>query len=181
MNILIETPRLLIRQLELADAPGMFEMDSNPSVQKYLGMQPVRSIEESIKSIQFIRQQYLDYGVGRWAVIEKETDNFIGWSGFKWITDLTNGHRNYPDLGYRFLERAWGKGYASEAAIAAVDYGFKTLAYPEIFGIADVENLSSVRILEKVGLRKLSIFDYNGRPHHWLKVENKLANSDYKF
>jgi len=181
MNISIETPRLLIRELELKDAPGMFEMDSNPLVQKYLGMKPVKCIDESIENIRFIRQQYTDYGIGRWAVIEKETNQFIGWSGFKWITDLTNGHSNYPDLGYRFLERAWGKGYASEAAFAALDYGFNVLSYPEIFGIADVENLSSIHILEKVGLRKLCIFDYNGRPHHWLKVENKLVNSDYKF
>ena len=76
----IETERLLLRELQLSDAEGMFELDSNPNVHLFLGNRPVKNIEESIEYIHFVQKQYKDYGTGRWAVILKETNEFLGWS-----------------------------------------------------------------------------------------------------
>ncbi len=59
----------------------------------------------------FIRNQYLENGIGRWAIISKENNEFIRWTGFKWITEQTNGHKNYYDLEYRLLQENWGKRY----------------------------------------------------------------------
>jgi len=67
----IETRRLLIRELLPEDADGMFELESNPNVHLYLGNKPLQSIEESREAIRFIRKQYVDNGIGRWAVLEK--------------------------------------------------------------------------------------------------------------
>lgn len=169
----IQTKRLLLRELTTKDAPGMFLLDSDPLVHQYLGNQPVRDLSQSLSDIEFIKAQYESNGIGRWAVILRQTGEFIGWSGLKLITEPTNGQKNYYDLGYRFIRSAWGKGYAQESALAAIDYGFNILKIDEIIAIADVGNLASIHVLEKVGLEKISLFDYHGRMHHWMKTARK--------
>ncbi|MFC1224967.1 GNAT family N-acetyltransferase [Pedobacter sp. BG31] len=173
MKIFAETERLILRELMPADAEGMFELNSDPDVHRYLGNKPVTSIEQSIAEIEFIRKQYVENGIGRWAVIEKTSGNFLGWSGLKLITETTNNHINYYDLGYRFSKRFWGKGYATETAMAVIDYGFTELKLNEIIGIADINNLGSIYVLEKVGLKRVSVFDYDGTKHVWMKIENQ--------
>lgn len=61
----------------------------------------MQTIDEAPKVIQFIRQQYADYGIGRWAVIEKDSGCFIGWSGLKFITEAENNRIHFYDVGYR--------------------------------------------------------------------------------
>ncbi|WP_262711144.1 GNAT family N-acetyltransferase [Pedobacter frigidisoli] len=92
----------------------------------------------------------------------------------KLITEKTNGYTNYYDIGYRFIRNSWKKGYATESAKAVIEYGFKVLNLPEIIGIADVENFSSIHVLEKIGLKKIEQFDYEQRMHHWMKIENQF-------
>jgi len=173
MKIFAETERLILRELLSTDAAGMFELDADPEVHLYLGNNPVKSIEQSEADIEFIRKQYVENGIGRWAVVEKFSGDFIGWSGLKLITEPTNNHINYYDVGYRFIKRYWGKGYATESAKAAIDYGFDQLNLSEIIGIADVNNMGSINVLEKVGLKRLDLFDYHGRLHHWMKIEKE--------
>lgn len=173
MKIFAETERLMLRELVPEDAAGMFEMDGDPEVHLFLGNKPVQSIEQSKADIEFIRKQYIENGIGRWAVIEKSTGNFVGWAGLKLITELTNNHNNYYDLGYRFSKRFWGKGYATEAAIAVRDYGFNELKLNEIIGIADISNLGSIHVLKKIGLKQIAIFDYHGIQHYWMKIEKQ--------
>ncbi|MFF5379749.1 GNAT family N-acetyltransferase [Pedobacter suwonensis] len=175
MKIFAETERLILRELMPADAEGMFDMNSDADVHRYLGNKPVKSIEQSIAEIEFIRKQYVENGIGRWAVIEKTSGNFLGWSGLKLITATTNNHINYYDLGYRFSKRFWGKGYATETAIAVIHYGFTELKLNEIIGIADINNLGSIHVLEKVGLKRVSVFDYDGTKHLWMRIENQLG------
>ncbi|WP_285056561.1 GNAT family N-acetyltransferase [Pedobacter ginsengisoli] len=81
MKIYAETDRIIMREIVMEDAAAMFEMDSDPEVHRYLYKTPIRSIEETISSINYIRQQYIDYGIGRWAIIDKKTDQFAGWGG----------------------------------------------------------------------------------------------------
>jgi len=172
MKIFAETARLILRELVQADAEGMFEMDGDPEVHLYLGNNPVKSIEQSKADIDFIRKQYTENGIGRWAVIEKATGKFVGWSGLKLIKETNNKHTNYYDLGYRFSKQYWGKGYATETAIAAKNYGFEVLKLDEIIGIADIANLGSIHVLEKVGLKRISTFEYHGIEHHWMEIKN---------
>ncbi|RZK19469.1 MAG: N-acetyltransferase [Pedobacter sp.] len=173
MSVFIETERLILRELKNTDANGMFEMDSDSLVHQFLGNKPVLSIDQSIADIAFIQAQYIENGIGRWAVIEKDSNQFIGWSGLKLIKETNNNHSNYYDIGYRFIRKFWGKGYATESAQAALNYGFRTLQLAQIIGIADIENHNSVKVLEKLGLKKIDIFDYHGRAHHWLAVERQ--------
>lgn len=168
----IETERLLLRELQLSDADGMFELDSNPNVHLFLGNRPVKHIEESIKYIHFVQKQYKDFGIGRWAVILKETNEFLGWSGIKFITDEINGHKNFYEIGYRFIEKHWGKGYATEAGKAFVDYAFNEIKADAIYAYADAGNENSRRILEKLGLRYVNSFEYEEELEVWYELKN---------
>ena len=66
--------------------------------------------------------------IGRFATVLKETNEFIGWTGIKYIDDhVENGNTNFYDYGYRLAEKFWGKGYATEASIAWLTYGFNQI------------------------------------------------------
>jgi len=171
MSKYIETERLLLRELFPSDDLGMFELDSNPEVHKYLGNNPVTDIEESREAIANIRQQYIDNGIGRWAVILKETNEFIGWSGLK-LEKNVNGHDQFYDLGYRFIQKHWGKGYAIETANAFVNYGFNKLNLDAINAYADAVNKASRNVLEKAGLQYVNTFEYEGEEEVWYEMKN---------
>lgn len=171
MKTSIETERLLLRELLPADDAGMFELDSNPEVHIYLGNNPVKSIEEVQEAIVNIRQQYLENGIGRWAVILKETGEFIGWSGLK-LEKNVNGHETFYDLGYRFIQKHWGKGYGYESAKAFVDFGFNEMKLSVINAYADFNNLGSRKILEKVGMHFVNTFEEDGVQEAWYEIKN---------
>src|SRR5580704_19424837 len=97
MSIYIETERLYIRELLAEDEPGLFEMDSDPDVHRYIARKPLKTMEEIRTMLQYVQQQYIDNGIGRWAVIEKDTNEFLGWTGFKLMKEIANGHINHYD------------------------------------------------------------------------------------
>ncbi|MDP2688373.1 MAG: GNAT family N-acetyltransferase [Aequorivita sp.] len=171
MKIHIETDRLLMRDLMDEDVNGMFAMDSDAEVHTFLGNRPISTLEEAQKMIDSIKQQYIDNGIGRWAVVEKESGHFIGWSGFKLITQVIAGRSNFYDLGYRFIKQYWGKGYATETAIASLNYGFSKLDYEEICGMADVNHIASNAILQKIGLVKRNEFTFDGSLHNFYSLK----------
>lgn len=173
MKIHIETHRLLIREIRETDEAGLFELDSNPNVHRYLGNEPVTNIEQIRAVIKMIKQQYADNGIGRWSIIDKETNAFIGWTGFKLVKEEYNGQINFYDLGYRLIEDYWGKGIATEAALACLDYAFNELGFNEIIGMCDVENLASRNVLEKSGMKFVETFDREGVEHNWLRITKR--------
>lgn len=173
-NYMIETERFLIRPLLAEDAAGIFELDSNPKVHAYLGNNPIKTFTEAENVIRFIQKQYEDLGIGRWAIIEKSTGNFAGWTGFKYITEPINHHINYHDLGYRLIEKYWGKGVATETAKACLKHAFETLNLNEVYGICDVENAGSKNVLQKCGFQLLETFNYDNIPHYWLAITKNM-------
>lgn len=158
MQFHIETERLILRNIQLSDIDGMFELDSDPEVHQYLGNKPFTSNSQSEEIIKDIIKQYQDIGIGRWALINKETHEFMGWSGLKLNTITLNGHTNFYDVGYRIIKRFWGNGYATESSIAALDYGFNTLNFDTIYGITEKGNEASHKILLKIGLNYIEDF-----------------------
>ncbi|MCZ4221893.1 GNAT family N-acetyltransferase [Pedobacter rhodius] len=175
MKIFIETERLILREILHSDVDSMFEMDSDRDVHLYIGNNPFTKKTESEANVEFIREQYLQNGIGRWAVIEKTSGNVIGWAGLKLITEMCNNRSGYYDIGYRFIKRYWGKGYASESSSAVINYGFNQMQLSEIIGIADTANLASVKVLERAGLKKIELFNYDGKLHHWMRIEQPLT------
>lgn len=170
MEIFVETDRLILREIIPSDEEGLFKLDSDPEVHRYLGGKPINTLKEARIIIDFIRSQYSEYGIGRWAVVEKHSDTFIGWAGFKWITENVNNHIHYYDLGFRLIRKYWGKGYATEAAAGSLNYGFNQLDSDQIFAITHVNNRASGKVLEKVGFYSTETFVYHGAVHAWYSL-----------
>ena len=172
----IETERLIIREIRKSDLEGMFALDSSTEVHKYLGNKTIKTKEEAEKIIKFIQQQYKERGIGRFAVIEKASGNFIGWSGFKLNQgnkEEVNGFQNFIDIGYRFIPKYWKKGYGLEAAIACLDYGFNTLNFDVIYGSADIKNAGSNKILQKIGLQFVNEFTFENIKANWYELKKE--------
>lgn len=174
----LETRRLILREFEENDFERMFLLDSDPEVMKYIGVPPLTDINESKKIIQMTQKQYADNGVGRFAVIEKESGLLIGWCGLKFLTQELNGYKEVHDLGYRFLPEFWGKGYALESAKASLDYGFNELKIDVIYAVVKFENTGSKHILKKLGFEKTGEFMEPDGIWFWyeLKCENYNSN-----
>ncbi|MEG0760461.1 Protein N-acetyltransferase, RimJ/RimL family [Chryseobacterium piscicola] len=172
-KIFIETERLILREIMPEDAEAFFAMDSNPEVVKYVGTKPLTNINQSVEMIEKILTQYAENGIGRWAVITKEDGKLIGWSGLKRIEKINN-HQNIYDLGYRFIPKYWGKGYATETSIAVLNYAFNEMKLDEVFAYADVGNDVSNHILKKLGFQEKNRFIDEGDDCFWyeLKKEN---------
>lgn len=170
MKIFVETDRIILRELTLADAASMFKMDSDPEVHKYLGNKPFTNIRESEDNIRFIRDQYVANGIGRWAVIDKESNEFVGWGGLKFITTPTNDHIHFYEVGYRFLKEHWGKGYATESAKASLKYAFEEMNLETVYAMAHGENAGSRHALQKSGLKITGHFDHEGIKCDWFEI-----------
>ncbi len=172
MDLILETDRLILREFKLSDAEAFFAMDSNPKVHQYLWNKPVQKMEETIEIIEFVRKQYIENGIGRFAMISKDTNEFIGWAGLKHNTEKVNNKINFYDIGYRLDEKFWGKGYASEATFAWLKYAFETMNIKTIEAAAHTENVASNRILQKIGMQMTEQYLEDGISWNWYQLEN---------
>lgn len=145
---LFESPRLYFRETTVDDAELMYQLNSDPEVMRYTG-------DISWNSVDQARQFLADYqdfkknGMGRWAAIRKSDGAMIGWCGLKLHP---NGE---VDLGYRLFKKYWNQGYATEAGLANLNYGFNELGLKSIIGQVLPVNKASIRVLEKVGMQFL--------------------------
>jgi RimJ/RimL family protein N-acetyltransferase len=146
-EIILETPRLLLRKKVIEDAPFFLELNSDPLVTQYTGDGPFENLQAAQNIVKYVINQYTTNGYGRWIVIEKETGNPLGWCGLKYHDDTKE-----TDLGYRFMQKYWDKGFATESSQACIDYGFNTLNLKRIIGNAMKQNSASIRVLKKVGM-----------------------------
>ncbi len=144
---IIGTSRLYLREMSLSDAQSVFELNLDPDVVKYTGDVAFKSIDE-VQDFLINYDHYNKYGFGRWAVIRKSDDEFLGWCGLKFTPELDE-----YDIGFRFFQKYWGMGYATEAAKACIYWAFQNINMSEIIGRAMPENIASYKVLEKIGLK----------------------------
>ncbi|TGD59648.1 GNAT family N-acetyltransferase [Flavobacterium humi] len=170
MNLKLETDRLFLREILPSDAEAMFLLDSNPNVHLYLGNNPVTSIDQCSGYIENIRNQYQQNGIGRFAVVLKETNETIGWAGLKFITEHENNHVDYYDIGYRLQENHWGKGYGFEAAKKWLEYAFEEMKVPAVYASAHIDNIGSNTILQKIGLQQNGQYLHHDIPCYWYEL-----------
>ena len=166
--IRLETSRLYMRPFTVDDAEHIYLLNSDTDVIRYTADAPFESIEKAHEFIQ-VYDQYKKHKLGRFSVFQKSDDAYVGWCGLKLGLDKR------VDLGYRFLKKAWGQGYATESAKCHLDYGFNTLNFKEIIARSLPENLASIRIIEKLG------FKYEGEEfdHGNFVCLYSLSKSDY--
>lgn len=158
MKIIARGDRITLRELREDDAAELFALNADPEVLRYTGDSAFASIEAARV---FLRgyDAYAKHGMGRWAVIRDAGAELLGWCGLRF--DPTTGE---VDLGFRLHRRCWGQGYATEAARLTVRHGFDTLGLQRLIGRAAVQNVASVRVLEKCGFVLERHFDFDGRP-----------------
>ncbi|MEO1010526.1 MAG: GNAT family N-acetyltransferase [Bacteroidota bacterium] len=153
---ILETKRLFLRELHPTDAESFYRLNLDLDVLRYTGDSPFDSVENSQRFLENY-DHYKRYGMGRWGVIRKDDGAFLGWCGLK-FTEKTKEY----DIGFRFFQKYWNKGYATEAAKACLTYGLDTLQIPRIIGRAMKGNKASIRVLEKIGLTYHRDFDFEG-------------------
>jgi [ribosomal protein S5]-alanine N-acetyltransferase len=148
VKIVLETTRLVLREMTEADADSLRELSGNPNVMRHILDEPPLATREEALAVLRTRvfPQYAQR-LGRWACVLKATGDFIGWCGVKHVPE--DGEY---DLGYRFFEHHWGHGYATEAAGAVLAHARERLAGERVVGIAMVDNGASLRVLEKIGM-----------------------------
>ena len=163
---ILETDRLYLRELIIADAESMYLLNLDLDVLKYTGDIPFESIEQAK---QFLKNydHYKKYNFGRWAVIDKKTKDFIGWCGLKYTPELDE-----HDIGFRFFKKYWNKGYATESAKACLNLGFNKYYLAEIVGRAMTENIGSIKVLEKIGMTYFKEFNFDGENGVIYKTKN---------
>lgn len=121
--------RLYFRKFELQDAADFYRMNLDKSVIQFTGDRPFQSVYEARDFISKY-DTYATQGFGRWAIVEKATDLFIGFCGLK------RNEEEDIDLGFRLLPEKRGLGYATEAAKATIKFGFDVLKLNAIVGRA---------------------------------------------
>lgn len=146
MAVKLETDRLILREMDVEDAADLYEMDADPEVYKYTGDIVPESVAHTTERISKY-PDYKKYGYGRWTTVLKETGEIIGWCGLKYLDDI-----NETDLGYRWKPKHWGNGYATEASLACLEFGFKELELEQVVAQAYKENVASIKVMEKIGM-----------------------------
>lgn len=167
LKIITETDRLILREFVLRDAEYLFHLNSDADVIRFTGNTTFGNVEEARQFI-LNYDQYNKYGFGRWAVLDKNNGDFLGWCGLK-RTAGTNEH----DIGYRFFKSNWGRGYATEAAKVSLLIGFSQFNMNEIIARAVKENLASIRVLEKAGMTYYKDFVFEKWPAVIYKIEKQ--------
>jgi RimJ/RimL family protein N-acetyltransferase len=149
MKVILETDRLLLREYMEEDAEAFFKLNSDPEVLRFVPDKQLLNVEQARQIlIDHPITDYQKHGFGRGACILKSTGEQIGFAGLKYLEELGE-----VDLAYRLMPPHWGKGLATEVALASVHYGFADLGLEQIIGLVMPENTASVRVLEKAGLR----------------------------
>lgn len=147
MHPQLETERLLLRPFHINDVNGMLELYADPDVQRFTGDTAFKTPEQ-VKRFIDNYTQYTEYRMGRLSVLTKEREEYIGWCGLKFLPE-----RNEVEIGYRLIKRYRGYGYATEAAKECLRYGFEDLSLEKIIGMAMKDNVASINVFDKLGLK----------------------------
>ena len=145
----LETERLVLRHLSVDDARFMLELMNEPSYIRFIGDRKIRSLDGAKVSItNGPIASYAKNGFGLYLVELKETGESIGICGLIKRDTLED-----VDIGYALLPKFWLKGYAIESAMAVKNYAHNVLGLKRIVGITDPENIGSIHVLEKIGMK----------------------------
>jgi RimJ/RimL family protein N-acetyltransferase len=158
MKMILETDRLLLREFVEEDAEVFFRLNSHPEVLRFVPDKPLLDVEQARQLlVDHPIADYRKHGFGRGACILKSTGAQIGFAGLKYLEELGE-----VDVAYRLLPAYWGQGFATEAALASVRFGFADLGLKRIIGLVMPENIASARVLEKTGLRYVETVTFWG-------------------
>ena len=146
MNV-IKTPRLILRHLTLEDTKALAAIYADPIVMKFF--RSVRSPEVTKQKIKKAIESYKHQDYGMWATIYKPDNQFIGRCGL--IPQIIE-EESELEIAYLLAKEYWGRGLATEAAIALKDYGFERIGCDRLISLIDSDNIASQKVALKAGL-----------------------------
>ncbi|KAB0637516.1 GNAT family acetyltransferase [Burkholderia stagnalis] len=168
----LETARLWLRPRVLADLEACLAMDRDPEVTRHIA----GPWHDPVEHRRFVEHRITrDYppGLGYWSIFEKAApDAFIGWMLL--IPDYANGARDI-EIGWRLVRAAWGRGIASEAAVAMVRHAFDTVRLPRVIADIAAANTGSLNVARKLGMRRIGVVQ-DGIPY----VRHRLERDDLR-
>jgi RimJ/RimL family protein N-acetyltransferase len=155
----IATDRLLLRGWRESDLGPFAALNADPEVTRYLGGGPRDRAASDALVAQFV-EGWRANAFGLWAVERTEDSAFLGFTGLS--RPAFDAHFTPAvEVGWRLARGAWGHGYATEAATAAVDYGFTVVALEEIVSFTVPANLRSRRVMERLGMTRDPADDFD--------------------
>ncbi len=155
--VYIETKRLILRDWKDEDKEIFQEMNADETVMKFF-LNPL-SHHETDRFLQNIEQELKVEGYGLYAVEVKDTGDFIGFIGFHKVV-FPSDFTPCIEIGWRLVQKAWNKGYATEGAKACLDYGLNVLGLNEIYSFTSIFNTQSQNIMKKIGLQFVQEFNH---------------------
>jgi ribosomal-protein-alanine N-acetyltransferase len=166
---MLETDRLILRPFNKNDVDSVFAMRSDADVMRFI-REPQASRDEAESWINLISSRWETEKIGFYAVIEKSSNQFIGWCGL-WRLKETDE----IEVGYALVKDCRGKGFAVEAAGAVLTYGFEELKLEEIVAVARPENRASWRVMERLGMT----YDYTGKFYERDLVHYSITKKEF--
>lgn len=148
MRVVVETPRLILRELAVEDADFLVRLLNDPDWLANIGDRGVRSVEDAIEYLYKWPFPMYEKQLGIWLIVRLEDQVKIGVCGLIKRDGLED-----VDIGFALLPEYRGSGYAFEASEGAIRFGRETLGLNRIAGIVSPGNRASIRLLEKLGMR----------------------------
>ena len=154
----LETERLLLRNIEVTDAPFFFELFNSEGWLKYIGDRNIKTVADAEQQIKtkYI-PSYTENGFGSYLVLDKDSGLAIGTCGI-----YKRGNLAHPDIGFAFMPQFLRKGYGYEASNAVLQYAYNVLKFKKILAFTLPQNTASIKLLEKLGLKSQGTYVYEG-------------------
>lgn len=165
----VETARLTLRPFTIDDAGVYAAIRAKPTVARF-----ITAWNEPIERLRVTMRAYLGefiahwdrYGYGPWAIIEKSSGTLLGHHGLRFLPEFGEA-----EILYTLDDSAWGKGYATEGAIAARDFAFDEAGLDHVIALTLAENHGSRRVMERIGMQPTGTVHFRG--HEVLRYESR--------
>lgn len=166
----LSTERLELRGWVEADRLALAAIKLDPLNWRFIASGPPETPEVAAGQVDELRAEWRRWGVGSWAVMEVSTGELLGDCGVK-LTDRG------PQLAYMMSREHWGRGFATEASRAVLDYVFDAHDWPAVYASTDAANVASQRVLEKIGMKKQDT-GASQRHEYWYAVRRDDYGSE---
>lgn len=154
---MLETNRVILRQWEERDRKEFARMNADPMVMEYFPS--LWTVDESNAVFDKLHHQIFDRGWGLWALEEKASGKFMGFTGLN-VPSFEAPFMPAVEIGWRMLPEFWNRGLATEAAEKSLWYGFEVLKLEKIVSFTAVGNVRSQRVMEKIGMKRWETMDF---------------------
>lgn len=150
--MILTTERLQLIPFAPAHLDGLFAMNSDPDVMRYLG--PVQTRADTAAGIERQQAKWSKHGFGWWSVFERASGDLVGAACLQHLAHIET---NPLEIGWRLIPSAQGKGYATEAGQAAMDFGFDVVGETYLVAVADPPNIASQKVMQRLGMSHVGI------------------------